>query len=142
MQAVIFPAPETMAIEQVSDPACGPDEVIVQVAAAGICGTDVHIYRNEYMSDFPVIPGQFLQFGVTPKDATIKLRPYDVFHRDWTIIGSFALCYTFEPAIAWLAAGVVDVSPLISHTVPLTDFPDLFQQFAAGQTLKVHLQPG
>ncbi len=335
MQAIIFPAPESIAVEQVSDPACGPEEVIVQVATAGICGTDVHIYRNEYMSDFPLIPGhefvgqvvevgkavtdfqvgdrvavdpnlycgrcyfcrnqqanhclnwegvgitrsggfaryvaapakacyrvpdsltdgegafieplacvvhalsrlrvwpgndvlifgagpmglilvqalrhsgaaqvvvvekqaerlalasqlgatatvaagpdqvetlkslapygfsividatgvpavieqafkflkprgQYLQFGVTPMEASITLRPYDVFRHDWTIIGSFALCYTFEPAIAWLANGVINVKPLISHTVPLADFATVFHQFAAGKTLKVHLTP-
>lgn len=335
MQAIIFPTAESIAVEQVSDPACGPEEVIVQVATAGICGTDVHIYRNEYMSDFPLIPGhefvgrvvevgkevtdfrvgdrvavdpnlycgrcyfcrnqqanhclnwegvgitrsggfaqyvaapskacyrvpdslsdgegafieplacvvhalsrfrvwpgaevlifgagpmglllvqalrfsgasqavvvekqldrlalasqlgatatvaagpdqtetlkalapygfavvidatgvpavieqafkflkprgQYLQFGVTPMEASITLRPYDVFRHDWSIIGSFALCYTFEPAIAWLANGVINVKPLISHTVPLADFSEVFHQFAAGKTLKVHLQP-
>ena len=31
------------------------------MARCGICGTDVHIYRNEYMSDFPLIPGH--EFG-------------------------------------------------------------------------------
>jgi threonine dehydrogenase-like Zn-dependent dehydrogenase len=86
--------------------------------------------------------GQFLQFGVTPMDATIKLRPYDIFRNDWIIIGSFALCYTFQRAVAWLAGGVVDVNPLISHTLPLTDFTAGFHAFAAGKTLKVHLQPG
>lgn len=334
MQAIIFPAPETIAVERVPDPTPAPDEVVVQVAACGICGTDVHIYRNEYMSNFPLIPGhefsgtivalghavtdfaigervavdpnlycgrcdfcrneeanhcrnwqgvgitrsggfaeyvaaparacyrlpdgltdaqaalieplacvvhalkririgpgaqvlifgagpmgllllqafrhsgaaqvvmvekqpdrlalaaqlggipvavgpdqvdalrtlaptgfgivvdatgappvieqafqylkprgQFLQFGVTPRDATIRLRPYDLFRNDWTIIGSFALCYTFQPAIAWLANGVIDVSKLVSHTVPLTNFAAAFQQFAAGQTLKVHVKP-
>lgn len=336
MQAVIFPAPETMAVEQVADPACGPDEIIVQVAASGICGTDVHIYRNEYMSDFPLIPGhefagvvaetgrdvtgfkvgervavdpnlycghcyfcrtqqanhclnwegvgitrsggfaqyvaaparaayklpagltdgqaafieplscvvhalnrlrvwpaaevlifgagpmglllvqalrysgaaqvvivekqpqrlelarqlgataaiaagpnqqtalkelapygfsvvidatgvpavveqcfaylkprgQYLQFGVTPMDAAIKIKPYDIFRNDWTIIGSFALCYTFEQAIAWLTGGVINIDPLISHTLPLTDFAAAFDNFAKGETLKVHLLPG
>src|SRR5215212_6576722 len=57
MQAILFPAPETIRVEQVPDPVCAPDEVIVQIAACGICGTDVHIYRNEYMSSFPLIPG-------------------------------------------------------------------------------------
>jgi D-arabinose 1-dehydrogenase-like Zn-dependent alcohol dehydrogenase len=57
MQAVVFSAPETAAIERVPDPACKPDEVVVQVGATGICGTDLHIYRNKYMSEFPVIPG-------------------------------------------------------------------------------------
>ncbi|RME63475.1 MAG: alcohol dehydrogenase, partial [Caldilineae bacterium] len=61
MKAVVFPGPEAIRVEQVEDPACGPDEVIVQVSRAGICGTDIHIYRNEYMSHFPLIPGH--EFG-------------------------------------------------------------------------------
>ncbi len=336
MQAVVFTAPETASVERVPDPVCRPDEVIVQVARTGICGTDVHIYHNEYMSDFPIIPGhefggvvvevgkevddvrtgdrvapdpnlycghcyfcrnehanhclnwqgvgitrpgsfaeyvavparacyklpesisdaqaalieplscvvhalkrfrvwpgdevlifgagpmglilvqalrnsgasqvvivdkqpdrlllarqlgasatveagaeqaevlremapygfsvvvdatgvphvierafdylkprgQYLQFGVAPNHARISLSPYDVFRHDWTIIGSFALCYTFQPAIAWLASGVVDVMPLVSHSVPLADFAPVFDMFEAGKTLKVQLLPG
>jgi 2-desacetyl-2-hydroxyethyl bacteriochlorophyllide A dehydrogenase len=336
MQAVIFPQAESIAVERMPDPTCAPDEVIVQVARCGICGTDVHIYRNEYMSDFPLIPGhefggvivevgrevtdfkvgervavdpnlycghcefcrneqanhcvnwqgvgitrgggfaefsavpakacyplpsalsdlqaafveplacvvhamkrfrilpgesllilgggpmgmlllqalrhngaaqvvvvekqparlelartlgasavvaagpdqdaqlkelaprgfgvvvdatgipaviehafsylrkrgQYLQFGVTPNHAKVSISPYDLFHNDWTIIGSFALCYTFQPAIAMLANGVIDVAPLVSDTAPLTAFADVFHRFAAGQTLKVHMIPG
>jgi 2-desacetyl-2-hydroxyethyl bacteriochlorophyllide A dehydrogenase len=336
MKAVVFPAPNSLSIEQVADPVCQPGEVVVQVAQAGICGTDLHIYRNEYMSTFPVISGheftgriveagrsvkqlqrdqrvsvdpnlycgecyfcrqeqsnhclnwqgvgitrpgafaeyvavparavyqvpdfltdaqaafiepvscvvhalkrlrvwpgdevlifgagpmglllvqalrnsgasqvvvvekdaarrslaqslgataalradtaeverlrelapygfaividatgvpaviekalhylkprgQYLQFGVTPQGATVQWSPYEIFHHDWTIIGSFALCYTFQPAIAWLANRVVDIAPLVSHTLPLADFQRGFQDFADGKTLKVHLRPG
>lgn len=335
MRAVVFPSPNEIAVTTVADPHCGPDDVIVKVAASGICGTDLHIYRNEYYSDFPVIAGhefcgevvetgsavsilrrgervavdpnlycgecdfcrvqqnnqclnlqavgvtrdgafaelvsvparacyrlpdalsdaqgafveplacvihalnrmrvwpgdavvifgagpmgllltqaprhsgasqvvvvekqrerlvlaaqlgatsviqagndvgvelkaraphgfgividatgsprvieqafaylkprgQFLQFGVAPNSATINLKPYDVFKNDWTIIGSFALCYTFEAAIAWLATGVVDVRPLISHSLPLASFAQGFAAFAAGATLKVQITP-
>ncbi|HQY92295.1 zinc-dependent alcohol dehydrogenase family protein [Caldilinea sp.] len=336
MQAVLFPAPESIRIERVPDPTCAADEVIVQVARCGICGTDVHIYRNEYMSNFPVIPGHefggvivetgkevadfqvgdrvavdpnlycghcdmcrnemanhclhwqgvgitrpggfaeyvaaparacyhlpdamtdaqaafieplacvvhamkrirvlpadpvlilgagpmglllvqalrrmgasyvavvekqparlelakamgasvavpagaeqdaalkevaprgfgvvidatgvpaviegafrylrprgtFLQFGVAPNQARVSVSPYDIFHNDWTIVGSFALCYTFLPAIDWLASGAIDVGPLVSHVAPLHDFADVFAKFAAGQTLKVHVHMG
>ncbi|MEJ2210182.1 MAG: zinc-dependent alcohol dehydrogenase family protein [Anaerolineae bacterium] len=335
MQAVVFPAVETVRVEQVPDPAAQRDEVVVQVAASGLCGTDLHIYRNEYMSDFPVIPGhefggviaevgrdvsdfrpgdrvavdpnlycghchfcrneqanhclnwdgigitrpgalaeyvaaparacyrlpdnltdaqaafvepvacvvhalkrvrvwpgdevlifgagpmglllvqalrhmgasrvvvvekqparlalaeqlgagatvppgpdmaaalrelapygfglvvdatgvpavieqafqylkprgQYLQFGVAPREARISLSPYDLFQHDWTVVGSFALCYTFQPAIAWLSSGVVQVEPLISHTLPLAEFPAALEAFAAGRTLKVQLRP-
>ncbi len=85
--------------------------------------------------------GQYLQFGVAPKDAEIKIRPYDIFKNDWTILGSFAVCYTFQPAIAWLMGGVVDVNPLVSHTLPLDEFPRGLADFEAGRTLKVHLVP-
>jgi threonine dehydrogenase-like Zn-dependent dehydrogenase len=86
--------------------------------------------------------GQYLQFGVAPNHAKISLSPYDVFRHDWTIIGSFALCYTFQPAIAWLVNGVVDVMPLISHSVPLAEFASIFREFESGKTLKVQLVPG
>ena len=85
--------------------------------------------------------GQYLQFGVAPKDAEVRIRPYDIFKNDWTILGSFALCYTFQPAIAWLTGGVVDVNPLVSHTLPLDEFPRGLAEFEAGRTLKVHLVP-
>lgn len=88
------------------------------------------------------VRGQFLQFGVTPMNATIEISPYDIFHKDWTIIGSFALCYTFLPAIALLENNVIDVAPLVSHTLPLADFAAGFEQFITGDTLKVHLNIG
>ena len=88
------------------------------------------------------VRGQFLQFGVTPRNAKIQVSPYDIFHKDWTIIGSFALCYTFLPAIAWLENGVIDVDPLVSHQLSLADFEQGFQKFMAGDTLKVHLTIG
>ena len=85
--------------------------------------------------------GQYLQFGVAPKDATITIKPYDIFKNDWTILGSFALCYTFQPAIAWLEGGVVDVNPLVSHCLGLDDLPQALVDFEAGRTLKVQMVP-
>jgi 2-desacetyl-2-hydroxyethyl bacteriochlorophyllide A dehydrogenase len=336
MQAVVFPQAQTISVERVPDPTPARDEVVVQVSRCGICGTDVHIHRNEYMSDFPLIPGhefggvvvevgadvtdvkvgqrvavdpnlycghcdfcrneqanhctnwqgvgvtrsggfaeyvnaparacyllpegmsdlqaafieplacvvhamkrfrilpgesllilgggpmgmlllqalrhngaaqvvvvekqpqrmelaralgasavvsvgpdqdahlkeiaprgfgvvvdatgipaviehaftylrprgQYLQFGVAPNSAKVQISPYDLFRNDWTILGSFALCYTFLPAIAMLANGVVNVEPLVSDTVPMTSFSDAFGRFAAGQTMKVHVTAG
>lgn len=336
MKAIIFPEPQTFELDTVPDPTCPPDEIVVKVAHSGICGTDIHIYRNEYMSDFPLIPGhefggeiveiganvtrfqlgervvidpnlycnhcdfcrneqanhcenwqgvgitrsggfaeyvnvpaksayhipdsltntqmafveplacvvwamkrirvlpadriliigsgpmgllllqalrhggasqitmvdkqanrlkiaqdfgatqtlvadehqneqlkewaphgydividatgvpkvienafnhlkvrgQFLQFGVTPMDAKIQVSPYDIFHKDWTIIGSFAVNYTTLPAIAWLENNVIDVEPLVTHKLSLSDFGTGFNDFMKGETLKVHLTIG
>jgi 2-desacetyl-2-hydroxyethyl bacteriochlorophyllide A dehydrogenase len=85
--------------------------------------------------------GRFLQFGVADREATITLHPYDVFRHDWEIIGSFAICYTFQRAIAWLSAGAVDVNPLVSHTVGLDEFPAALQRFETGDCLKIHVRP-
>lgn len=61
MKAVIFPAPGSISLESIDDPACPADDVVIKVATSGICGTDIHIFRNEYESDFPLIPGH--EFG-------------------------------------------------------------------------------
>ncbi len=38
-------------------PRARPDSVVLRTAAAGICGTDLHIFRNEYRVTPPVIMG-------------------------------------------------------------------------------------
>jgi 2-desacetyl-2-hydroxyethyl bacteriochlorophyllide A dehydrogenase len=85
--------------------------------------------------------GQYLQFGVTSKGVTVQWEPYDIYHKDLTIVGSFALCYTFQPAVAWLANRVVEVEPLVSHILHLDEFQQGFRDFADGKTLKVHIRP-
>ena len=57
MQAIVFPAPEQIALEQVPDPRCAPDEVVVQVAQSGICGTDVHLWKGQLPIALPLIMG-------------------------------------------------------------------------------------
>lgn len=53
--------------------------------------------------------GRYFQFGVTPPDETVQIKPYDIFRYDWNIVGSFATRYNFHPAIAWLESGAVHV---------------------------------
>lgn len=58
MQAAVIEKPGSIRIETRDDlgrPA--PDEVNVRVMASGICGTDVHIYRGEYLGEYPIVPG-------------------------------------------------------------------------------------
>lgn len=33
------------------------DEVLIKVMASGICGTDIHILRGDYIAKYPIIPG-------------------------------------------------------------------------------------
>lgn len=58
-------------------------------------------------------------FGVCPNEAQIQVSPFQVFRNDWRIVGSFALCYTFQEAIGLLSHGAIRVEPLISHLIPL-----------------------
>jgi 2-desacetyl-2-hydroxyethyl bacteriochlorophyllide A dehydrogenase len=85
--------------------------------------------------------GTYLQFGVAPIGAHAAWEPYRIFRNDWNIVGSFALSQTFAPAIRWLAAGVLDVAPLVSHVLPLDQFQAGFEAFTRGESLKVHVRP-
>ena len=65
-------------------------------------------------------------FGVCPNDAQVRVNPYEVFRNDWRIMGSFALCYTFQEAIQLLQNGVVRVEPLVSHRPSLAQAAEAF----------------
>ena len=49
-------APGAIEVATVDDPTPGPDDVIVEVAAVGLCGTDLHILAGEH-GVLPVVPG-------------------------------------------------------------------------------------
>lgn len=58
MKAAVIQSVDVVSIEQVPDPTPGPRDVIVEVIASGICGTDLHILEGKFaLSPFPIIPG-------------------------------------------------------------------------------------
>jgi 2-desacetyl-2-hydroxyethyl bacteriochlorophyllide A dehydrogenase len=44
-------------VTEVPDPTPGPREVVVDVAACGLCGTDLHILQGEFAPTLPIVPG-------------------------------------------------------------------------------------
>jgi len=48
MKAAVFEGHERIVLEEKPMPACGPTDAIVKVTLTTICGTDVHIWREEY----------------------------------------------------------------------------------------------
>lgn len=63
MKAGILYGARDIQIGQVPDPELGPGEVIVKSAYAGLCGTDLHIYRGEFAGRvaYPAVQGH--EFG-------------------------------------------------------------------------------
>ncbi len=57
MRAVQFSAVGVIELVTVDDPTPGPRDVVVKVAGAGICGTDLHILEGEFAPSLPIIPG-------------------------------------------------------------------------------------
>lgn len=57
MKAVSIVTPGKIEIIEVPDPKPNNLQVVVEVAAVGICGTDLHIFEGEFAPKFPIIPG-------------------------------------------------------------------------------------
>ncbi len=57
MRSVFIEKPGSIALKDVPKPAVRPGEVLIEVKASGICGTDIHIFRGEYLGSYPVVPG-------------------------------------------------------------------------------------
>ena len=61
MKASVIQGIGEVSVENVPDPSCQEDEVIIEVATVGICGTDLHILEGEFAPRLPIIPGH--EFG-------------------------------------------------------------------------------
>ncbi|WP_328425406.1 zinc-dependent alcohol dehydrogenase family protein [Micromonospora sp. NBC_00389] len=57
MRAAVITAPGKVEVTTVEDPTPGRREVVVRVAACGLCGTDLHILQGEFAPTLPVVPG-------------------------------------------------------------------------------------
>ena len=57
MKAARIERPGQSIVTTVAEPSVGADDVLIKVHAAGICGTDLHIFKGEYEAEYPLIPG-------------------------------------------------------------------------------------
>ena len=57
MSAVVYDEPGRFEIREVPTPAPGPDEVVLKVLLAGVCGTDLHLHDGEFGPSYPLTPG-------------------------------------------------------------------------------------
>jgi 2-desacetyl-2-hydroxyethyl bacteriochlorophyllide A dehydrogenase len=57
MKAAVIESAGRAVVAEVPDPAPGPRDVVVEVAACGLCGTDLHILQGEFAPKLPIVPG-------------------------------------------------------------------------------------
>ena len=57
MKAILLKDKEEISIQEVPKPVPAEDEVLVRVEAAGLCGSDFHIYHGTYPAKYPLIQG-------------------------------------------------------------------------------------
>jgi 2-desacetyl-2-hydroxyethyl bacteriochlorophyllide A dehydrogenase len=60
MKAIVIERPNEIEFRDVETPACGPDDVLIKSAKAGLCRTDLEVLKGEVPDswvNYPVIPG-------------------------------------------------------------------------------------
>lgn len=78
MKAAVIVQPGKISVEEMPDPVPGEREVVVGVAACGICGTDLHIMDGEFAPAYPIVPGhEFAGEIVEVGSAVTELRVGD-----------------------------------------------------------------
>jgi len=71
--------------------------------------------------------GKIMFFGVCPPEDKITISPFEIYKRDLEIYGSYALCYTFYPALDLIHNKALDVKSIVSDRVSLKDLPMVFK---------------
>ena len=78
MKAVQITKPNQVELIELPTPEPKEDEVLIQVMASGICGTDIHIFRGEYLGTYPITPGHELAGTVAATGSGVqRFRPGD-----------------------------------------------------------------
>lgn len=74
MRALVFTGPGAMELQDVTRPAAGPDGVLLDVRAAGICGSELHGFRQVGFRKPPLIMGHEVA-GTTPDGRRVVANP-------------------------------------------------------------------
>jgi len=92
MRALVFTAPSVVELRNVDEPAAGSDDVIVDVAVAGICGSELHGIRTPGFRTPPLIMGHEFA-GATADGRRVAVNPLVTCgHCDRCLAGQTELC--------------------------------------------------
>jgi 2-desacetyl-2-hydroxyethyl bacteriochlorophyllide A dehydrogenase len=127
-----FETPLAEAIADITN-GIGPDVVIEAVGSVPTYESAVAVVRRG---------GRVLAYGAAPQDAVMSLRPFDIYSKELTIVGSYAGTYdTWPRAIALLAAGRFSPGLIVDSIRPLSDAVEAIRALEHDRsTVKVHIQ--
>ncbi len=87
--------------------------------------------------------GKILVFGVAPEDKLATLKPFEIYRKQLSIIGSFINPFTTERALRMLSSGVVQVRDIISHEIELEEIESYYKKIEKKEdnVMKVMVKP-
>jgi NADPH2:quinone reductase len=116
-------------VDRIRDVADGPVDIGVEAIGLGPTLEQAHAVTAP--------GGTTLVFGVPDRDATIEINPFEVFFEEISVQGSYSLTTAdFGQAVTLLRHGRIDVAPLISHEIGLTDLGAAFDRMGNVEGLK------
>ena len=145
---------DALAAAGVSEPPATFDEL--RELADKLAGTDIYAFADNGLSGWNVLPWIWSAGGDITDENYTKATGYlnspesvagvtllfDLFQKDWTLIGSMATNNTFQQALQWAKAKRIRLEPLVTSVIGLDDLPHLFEHGARPDDLKVQIQIG
>jgi 2-desacetyl-2-hydroxyethyl bacteriochlorophyllide A dehydrogenase len=111
----------------------GFDVVVECVGMAKLVEQTFYYVRNK---------GKIIFFGMAPKDQVAKVSPLEITTRNLEIIGSFSSTFCGQTATDLIDNDIIKISPLITHTFPLSEFEKAVEQARRpGECIRVIVEP-
>ncbi|MGI8695805.1 MAG: zinc-dependent alcohol dehydrogenase family protein [Mycobacteriales bacterium] len=85
--------------------------------------------------------GRLLIFGVAAESARVALSPFRIYNDEITVVGSMAVLNSYGAALDLMSAGGIDTESILTHALPLEQFPDALELMLAGEGVKVQVLP-
>lgn len=110
MKAVLIDEPGKVSVQEREKPTAGPGQAVIRVKASGVCGTDLHIFKGEFLGSYPIVPGHEIA-GIVEQvgEGVDEFRPGDGVAIEPNIsCGKCAMCQMNEQnfCLNWQAIGV------------------------------------
>ncbi|HEY5853168.1 MAG TPA: alcohol dehydrogenase catalytic domain-containing protein [Aldersonia sp.] len=136
------PARRAAALQVGADDAFAPDQNLARRSTDIAIEASGHPAAVSAAIDVLDKRGTLLQMGVVSSEQTIALRPYDLFDREMSLVGSQSVATSFADAVAMMPGIAATAEQLVTHTFPLDRYGDAIAAAHSDSALKVHILPG
>jgi 2-desacetyl-2-hydroxyethyl bacteriochlorophyllide A dehydrogenase len=83
--------------------------------------------------------GTFMIFGVCPRDAEIKINPFEVYEREMKIIASKMPPRTLDRSARLIESGAIDLDTIVTEIMPLDELENALDKFESGREENVKM---